>query len=363
MSCFCNTDTQMDWKYFEEKLRGNWTVFCQGNAPQGTGLCLSHWDSLIQVKLAESSLDPGSSTQQPGHPFAGFRPWGLASGTKGCGPSSFSSVTPALHSHHCLLKQHQHPAKLGSWLHSLPPHRALPVQALQSFTYCTSPLDGGRMGIEHLVSASYVTSRLNDQLCSPFLLLYLCVNQILRSTLSGKACLDPCRVWSSTPLGRGKTQAMTQEVSCRCSHFGYSVIWLLVRGVQDAMCLKALAQFVHKGSIQNEAIGKGQLSLQRRNKGLFRQDLISERKQAGLRSQVFFQQSQLLKQRLRTSSSTEVHIFGTQSNRFIKVTVTREITSLFLNDTRKILEGKDRYNCRVRHLHYALRTPNIFFKL
>lgn len=83
-------------------------------------------------------------------------------------------------------------------------------------------------------------------------------------------------------------QAMTREDDSCCSRFGYPVIQLLVRRVQDAVRLKALAQFVSKGSLQNEAIGKGQLSLQRRNKGLLCQDLISERKQAGPRSQILF---------------------------------------------------------------------------
>lgn len=76
-----------------------------------------------------------------------------------------------------------------------------------------------------------------------------------------------------------------------------------------------------------------------------------------------FQQSQLLKQRLRTSSSVEVHIFSIQSNRVIKVTVTGENMSLLLNDTHRILEGKDRHNRRVKHLHYALQIPNILSEL
>lgn len=76
-----------------------------------------------------------------------------------------------------------------------------------------------------------------------------------------------------------------------------------------------------------------------------------------------FQQSQLLKQRLRTSSSMEVHIFSIQSNRVIKVTVTGENMSLLLNDTHRILEGKDRHNRRGKHLHYALQIPNILSEL
>lgn len=149
-------------------------------------------------------------------------------------------------------------------------------------------VDAGRRGAEHLFSASYVALTLNDKFCSPFPLLSLHINQFLRSTRSGKDCLDPCSDWSHTPLGRVKIQAMTREVSSYCSRFGYPVIQLLVWCVQGAVHLKTLARFVSKGSLQNEAIGKWQLSLQWRNKGLFCQDLIRERKQAGPRSQILF---------------------------------------------------------------------------
>lgn len=76
-----------------------------------------------------------------------------------------------------------------------------------------------------------------------------------------------------------------------------------------------------------------------------------------------FQQSQLLKRRLRTTSSMEVHIFSIQSNGVIKAAAPEDNTALLLNDTRRILEGKDPRNGRVKHLRYALQIPNIFSEL
>lgn len=53
-----------------------------------------------------------------------------------------------------------------------------------------------------------------------------------------------------------------------------------------------------------------------------------------------FQQSQLLKRRLRTTSSMDVHIFSIQSNSVIKVAVTGDNTSLLSNDTHRAWRGK-----------------------
>lgn len=76
-----------------------------------------------------------------------------------------------------------------------------------------------------------------------------------------------------------------------------------------------------------------------------------------------FQQSQLLKRQLRTTSSTEEHIFNIQSNSVIKVSVTGENISLLLNDTGRVLEGKDCHNHRLKYLHYALKILNMIFEL
>jgi len=64
-------------------------------------------------------------------------------------------------------------------------------------------------------------------------------------------------------------------------------------------------------------------------------------------------QSQLLKWQLRTTSSTDIHIFSIQSDRVIG-----ENMSLLLNDTHRILRGKDHHSHRVKHLHYALKIPS-----
>lgn len=120
---FCNISTLMDWKCFEEERRGNWTGFYNNNSLRGRAAVFPTFPTFPSFQL--NWLNPGPTAWQLEHPFAGFNPEDKSLYQK-MWPDSFSSATPALHLHCCLPKQHQHPMKLWSWLHGLPPHRALP---------------------------------------------------------------------------------------------------------------------------------------------------------------------------------------------------------------------------------------------